>query len=49
MMETFKIYFSDLSREAQERLLEAVGASDPKDMNWDVDILPLAEYPLQEE
>lgn len=43
-METFWIYFSDLNNDAQTRLLEAVGASDPKDMNWDLDIIPIAFY-----
>lgn len=43
-METkvFKIYFSDLNSDAQKRLLETVEASDPKEYNWDMDILPLA-------
>lgn len=42
----FPIYFSDLTPEAQQRLCEAVHITDPKEMNWDMDIVPLAIYPL---
>ena len=45
-MEDFDIYFSDLNEEAQKRLMEAVGILDPREMNWDLDILPLASFPL---
>ena len=45
-MEEFDIYFSDLKEEAQLRLLEAVGITDPKEMNWDLDLVPLASYLL---
>ena len=38
----FNIYFSDLNKDAQERLMELVDIEDPKEMNWDVDIFPLA-------
>ena len=48
-MNTFKIFYSDLNEDAKKRLLEAVGVSDPKEMNWDMDILPLAEYPVEED
>ena len=48
MEEYFEIYFSDLNEEAQKRLLEAVGVTDPAEMNWDIDILPLADYPIPE-
>ena len=40
----FNIYFSDLNEDAQRRLLEAIGESDPKEMNWDMDIIPIAVY-----
>ena len=40
----FEIYFSDLNEKAQKELLEFVGESDPKEMNWDLDILPIAIY-----
>lgn len=45
-MEDFDIYFSDLNGEAQKRLMDAVGILDPREMNWDLDILPLASIPL---
>lgn len=35
------IYFSSLTPEAQKKVLEAAGISDPKEANWDMDILPL--------
>lgn len=41
-MATVEIYFSDLNEKAQKELLEAVGATDPKERNWDCDTLPLA-------
>ena len=44
--EFFEIYFSDLNEDAQKRLLEAVGETDPKEMNWDIDMCPIALYPL---
>ena len=45
-MDEFNIYFSDLNEDAQRRLIEALGISDPGEMNWDLDILPLASYPM---
>ena len=41
-MHTFNIFFSDLVDEAQERLMAIVGITDPKEMNWDMDITPIA-------
>lgn len=41
-MNTFEIYFSDLNEDAQKRLLEAVGAETALDMNWDIDMCPIA-------
>lgn len=41
------IYFNDLNDEAKATLLEAVGVSDPKEMNWDVDICPIATYEME--
>ena len=46
-MGEFEIYFSDLNEDAQQRLLEAVGAKDARDMNWDMDISPLAIYEFE--
>lgn len=48
-MKTVDIYFSDLNEDAQKRLLEAVGAESPEEMNWDMDILPIAQYVFEEE
>ena len=41
-MNTLKIFFSDLTPDAQVEALKAAGAKDPKDLNWDMDIIPLA-------
>jgi len=41
-MKTFEIYFSDLNDDAQKRILEMVGVDTPADMNWDMDIIPIA-------
>ena len=43
--EGLEIYFSDLNEKAQEEILDFVGVSSPKDMNWDIDMCPLAIYP----
>lgn len=48
-MKSFEIYFSDLNEEAQEALLELVGAADPSEMNWDLDIVPLAIVDFEDE
>jgi len=48
-MKTFEIYFSDLNEEAQKRLLEAVGAKTAADMNWDIDMCPIAMYDFETE
>lgn len=49
-MKTFKIYFSDLIPSTQKELLEFVKADTAKDMNWDIDILPIAiaEFEIEE-
>ena len=38
------IYFNDLKEDKQQELLELIGESDPKDMNWDINIIPIAYY-----
>ena len=48
-MKTIAIYFNDLKSEKQKEFLEAVGEEDPKEMNWDLDILPLAVVDFEEE
>ena len=47
-MKEFEIYFSDLNREAQNRLLELVGAETASEMNWDMDIVPIAIVNFEE-
>lgn len=47
-MSTFEIYFSDLNEDAQKRLLDAVGVENPKEMNWDMRIFPIAVYEFEE-
>ena len=37
----FELFFSDLTPEAQQRLLDTVGIKDPKEANWDMDIFPI--------
>ena len=48
-MNTVEIYFSDLNEDAQKRMLEAVGAETASDMNWDMDIIPIATFEVEEE
>lgn len=48
-MVTFNIYFSGLNEKAQGELLEIVGAESASDMNWDMDIVPLAMVDFEEE
>ena len=46
-METLELYFSDLSPEAQARVLEFYQLESERDMNWDV--VPLATLERDEE
>jgi hypothetical protein len=39
-MISFNVYFSDLTKEAQKRLLERFGTTE-RDENWDSDVFPL--------
>lgn len=48
-MDDYPIYFNDLNEKAQKALMEAIGIDDPKEMNWDMDIVPLAYYPIPED
>lgn len=45
------IYFNDLNDKAKAELLDAVRAKDAKEMNWDIDIFPLAtlDFELEDE
>lgn len=40
-MGSFELYFSDLTEEAQQNILECVGVESAEDMNWDV--FPITE------
>ena len=42
----FPICFSDLTKKAQKRLMDAVHINEPGEMNWDleIDMAPLAYY-----
>ena len=48
-MKTFEIYFNDLNEKAQKDLLEFVGAEDAKEMNWDLNIVPIATFDYEEQ
>ena len=48
-MKEVEIYFNDLTKEKQKELLEAAGISDPKEANWDMNIIPIAIVNLEEE
>lgn len=47
-MKTIEIYFNDLVPDKQKELLDVVGVSDPKEMNWDMPIIPIACVDLEE-
>ena len=49
MYKEFEIYFSDLNEDAQKRILDFVGAKSPKEMNWDIDMCPIATYDYEAE
>lgn len=48
-MKEFPIYFSDLNEDAQKRLLDMVGAKDPSEENWDIDMCPIAVFCREED
>lgn len=45
----FEIYFSDLKEETQKRLLKELGISSASEMNWDMDIVPVATVMIEED
>lgn len=49
MVADFPIYFNDLNEDAQKRILEFVGETDPKEMNWDIDMCPIAIYSYEKD
>lgn len=44
MNTTFELYFSDLTEEAQQEILEKAGVKKPEDMNWDVFPITTIEF-----
>lgn len=46
-MDSFEIYFSDLNDDAKQRLMKAVGITEPSEMNWDIDMCPIAVYDFE--
>lgn len=48
-MNEFNIYFSDLTKDAQQRLLAYAGIADPREANWDMDVLPIASIMIEQE
>ena len=48
-MKTFKIYFNDLNEDAQKRLLKEAKVDNPKDVNWFLDIYPIAFLMYEDE
>ena len=48
-MKEVKIYFNDLTEEKQKELLDTAGITDPKEANWDMNILPVAIVDLEED
>lgn len=46
-METFEIYFSDLTPEAQDRFLKAQGLQSAAEGNYDMDLVPLATFDFE--
>ena len=44
----FEIYFSDLKEETQKRLLAELGIGSASEMNWDMDIVPVATVMIEE-
>ena len=48
-LKTFEIYFNDLNEKTQKNLLVFVGAEEPKEMNWDLNIVPIATFDYEEQ
>ena len=45
-MNTFELYFSDLTEEAQKEILEKAGIKTPQEANWDV--FPITEVSFED-
>lgn len=48
-MISIDIFFNDLKEDKQKELLEAVGVESTKDMNWDLETIPIAVIDIEEE
>lgn len=48
-MKSVDIYFNDLTPEAQDEVLKAASIKDPKERNWDINIIPLATLDFEDE
>ena len=46
-IKTVELYFSDLNEKGQKKLLDAAGVEEPSEINWDMDILPLATFEME--
>lgn len=47
MIRSADIYFSDLNEKGRAKVLWAAKVDDPKEMNWDMDILPITVFEIQ--
>lgn len=43
------LYFNNLNERGKKKALEAAGVNDPKEMNWDIDIFPIATLCFEDE
>lgn len=46
---TFEIFFSDLTDEAKKELLDFYGVQSEKELNMDIDIIPLCTITKEED
>lgn len=49
MDNTFELYFSDLTEDAQQEILKRAGVKSPEDMNWDVFPITTIEFDNNED
>ncbi len=47
-MVSVEIFYNDLKPEKQAELLNAVHVSDPSEMNWDINMCPIAIVDFEE-
>ena len=46
-MRTFYIHFSDLNEKAKKSFLKFIGIEDPKELNMDIDVIPIATIDME--